>query len=85
MIAIQTYFLGPTNKLPRRIVAVAPGGQRKVLSAYSIAVDGLNNEDAQRRAAELLANQYGWLKGYKLVGGGYNDRMYWVFVEENAK
>lgn len=85
MIAIQTYYLGPSQTKPQRIVARAPGGQRKVLSVYSIALDGLSGEDAQRRAAELLANQYGWLKGYKLVGGGYNDRMYWVFVEENAK
>ena len=82
MIAIETYYLPPTQTKPKRVVARAPGGQRVLRSAWTLPDD---NEAAQRAVAEHLATRYGWLKGYKLVGGGYNDRMYWVFVEENAE
>lgn len=70
--AIRTRYLGPTNYKPGRIVASAPAG--KVTLEYDHA---LRNADANhRRAAEALAERYGWTgeRYGPLVAGGLDNK-----------
>jgi len=73
---IQTKYLGPTDYRGSRIVARADGVP-KVSVPYDHA---LNVEDNHRAAAEKLANQHGWLRGWRLVPGYLPDGTGYAFV-----
>ena len=76
MKAIITKYCGPSNCKGSRIKAKAEGVPAIFIS-YPYALSG---EDVHRKAAEELANKYGWLKDYRLVGGGLPDMTGYAFV-----
>lgn len=69
--AIQTRFLGPTDRRGARIKARAAAGS--VILDWDHALDTFENHAA---AALALASKYGWTKQIELVGGGLFDGSY---------
>lgn len=65
MKAILTRYLGPTNTRGARIVASAEGVARLTVG-YPHELD---SEAAHAKAAEALANKYGWLQINSLKRG----------------
>lgn len=68
--AIVTKYIGPSNIRGSRIKATAAAG-----SIYVHYDDSLSSEKAHAKAAEALANKYGW-KGFWYQGGMPNDAGY---------
>lgn len=73
MKAIRTRYHGPSNVKGSRISAT-DGDRNKIVQSYDSA---LNSEDAHRKAAYALRDKMKW-KG-ELIGGGFQNDMYWVF------
>jgi hypothetical protein len=74
MQAIQTKFIGPTNRLGARVSAKAQAGRIIVPWDHHLSPD--NNHKV---AAVMFAQKFEW-KG-ELVGGGLPDgSMVWVFT-----
>lgn len=79
MIAIETRYLGPTDKRGSRYVATTCNGHRLMRSAD----DDLNPTENQAAAARALADKMTW-KG-ELVGGGTKLGMCWVFADSRDR
>lgn len=75
--AIETHFVGASNLKGSRYVARAEAG-RVIIGAD----DALNYEDNHRKAAETLANKFGWLKGFHLEGGATKRGYCFVLVAD---
>lgn len=73
MKAIETRYLGPTDRRGSRIVATAEGGHRVVIGYdYSQGADGNH-----MRAAKALCAKLNW--DTPLLGGHTQRGMVWVF------
>jgi hypothetical protein len=78
--AIVTKYIGPSNTKGSRIKATAAAGS--VTISYD---DSLNSENAHAKAAEALANKFGW-PGHWHMGGLPDDRGYcFVSTDENSE
>lgn len=75
MVAIETHYLGPTDRKRSRYVAVAETGNRVCLNADTSIDDSLNHA----RAAKALRAKLCW--NGKMVGGGTKKGMAWVFID----
>ncbi len=67
--AIQTKFLGPTNRLPGRVKATADAGSVTVSWNHALGVT-----DNHKAAAVALARRFGWpedMDGGSLPGSGF--------------
>jgi len=74
--AIETKFLGPTNKRGSRIKASADAGSLTV--AYDT---GESDYDNHFEAAAALGDQFGWFEhGELLVAGGVGNGYVWVIL-----
>src|SRR5262245_16184989 len=73
--AIKTRYAGATNVRNPRVIATAGAG--RVILGWD---DALNINDNHARAAETLANKYGW-RG-RWYGGGTADGFVFVCVDE---
>jgi hypothetical protein len=69
--AIKTTYHGPTNTRGALISAVAGAGRKSYPYPYA-----LNNDQAHEKAAKDYAESFGWLDGYKLIGGQLYDGSY---------
>lgn len=75
--AIQVTYLNVTATKPRRALAKISSGAARVV----VGVDAYENfEDAALAAATQLAQQLDWLRDCALVGGKFEDAMYFVLV-----
>jgi hypothetical protein len=79
MIAIETRYLGPTDKRGSRYVATTCNGHRLMRSAD----DSLNAEGNQAVLARALADQMKW--NGELIGGGTKLGMCWVFADSSDR
>ena len=75
--AIKTRYVGATQTHDARIIATAGAG--RVFVNYD---DALNINNNHAKAAETLANKYGW-RG-RWYGGGTADGFVFVCVDEGA-
>lgn len=80
--AIQTKWFGPSNVRGSRIKATADAGSVTVPWDYALSV-----EENHQRAADRLADKYGWrARGERYVGGGLPGGGYaFVQVEDKAE
>lgn len=82
--AIETKYLGPTDKLNARVKAKAQAG-----SITLIWDDDLNTEQNHAAAAIALANKWGWLNDEygkrELHVGATMDGYCFVFTSNNSK
>lgn len=76
--AIETRYLGPTNRLGSRIVAKSASGHRIMLDWD----DALNTDENHRAAAKALANKLGWTN--RLITGALSDSYVHVFIDERS-
>lgn len=77
MTAIETYFIGPTNTLGRRIVAVACATRQRIV--LPVLTDWTSDDKAHETAAQSLAYQYEW-QGTWVRGNGLNGKIIWVWT-----
>lgn len=75
MIAIETRYIGPTDRRGSRVAATTANGHRMVI-AYD---PSRSQQDAHRKAAECLAREMGWTG--KLVCGSTKAGYVFVFVD----
>ena len=74
MKAIRVHYVGPSNVKGSRIIA-DDGDGNKVIMPYD---HSLNWDELYRNAAYALRDKMQW-KG-EMVGGGYKNDEYFVFV-----
>lgn len=79
MIAIETYYIGPTDTKPSRIVAKTHTGHRMQWAWSEVEKPSDILEDTHRRAAEMFCDKMDW-RG-ELVGGGTKRGYVWVFTD----
>jgi hypothetical protein len=77
MKAIRTRYHGPSNVKGSRISATDGELNRRPRTIYLSYDDALNSEDMHRKAAYAFRDKMQW-KG-ELIGGGFQNDMYWVF------
>lgn len=77
MVAIETKYLGPTERHGSRYVATACTGNRVCLRADT----ALRDEENHARVAKALRTKLNWGKDKPMVGGGTKAGMAWVFVD----
>jgi len=75
MKAIKTKYHAPTDHKPARISA-RDQDKNKVMLPWDYSLDSESNHQL---AARTLCKKMGW--GDTIVGGGYNNSMFWVFYE----
>lgn len=75
MVAIETRYLGPTDKHGSRYKATAGSGSSRTISTDTALDDAANHQ----RAALALTQQLQWMFKGPLMGGSTKRGMVWVF------